>query len=129
MKHYTEVHEGWGFAKHSSANGIDVLFSGSSGTGKTMAAEIVAHELRLDLYKIDLSSVVSKYIGETEKNLTRIFKEAEECIGVLFFDEADAIFGKRTEVRDAHDRYANIEINYLLQKMRSMRALSFSPLT
>lgn len=117
VKHYAKVYEVWGFEKHSHGKGLNVLFSGPSGTGKTMAAEIIASELQLNIYKIDLSMVVSKYIGETEKNLNRIFKDAEECNAVLFFDEADAIFGKRTEVRDAHDRYANIEINYLLQKM------------
>ena len=94
-----------------------MLFAGPSGTGKTMAAEIMAGELGLDLYKIDLSTVVSKYIGETEKNLARIFDEAETTNAILFFDEADALFGKRTEVRDSHDRYANIEISYLLQRM------------
>jgi SpoVK/Ycf46/Vps4 family AAA+-type ATPase len=94
-----------------------MLFSGEPGTGKTMAAEIIAAELGLDLYKIDLSTVVSKYIGETEKNLERIFNEAQNSNAILFFDEADAIFGKRSEVKDAHDRYANIEISYLLQRM------------
>ena len=94
-----------------------LLFSGPSGAGKTKAAEIIAKKLNLDLHKIDLSCVVSKYIGETEKNLSKIFKEAETSNAVLFFDEADALFGKRPEVRDSHDRYANIEINYLLQKM------------
>jgi SpoVK/Ycf46/Vps4 family AAA+-type ATPase len=94
-----------------------MLFAGPSGTGKTMAAEIIANELKLDLYKIDLSSIVSKYIGETEKNLDRIFSEGRTSNAILFFDEADALFGKRSEVRDSHDRYANIEISYLLQKM------------
>jgi SpoVK/Ycf46/Vps4 family AAA+-type ATPase len=94
-----------------------VLFAGPSGTGKTMAAEIIAGELGLELYKIDLSTVVSKYIGETEKNLSRIFTEAETSNAILFFDEADALFGKRSEVKDSHDRYANIEIGYLLQRM------------
>ncbi|UCC16079.1 MAG: ATP-binding protein, partial [Dehalococcoidales bacterium] len=103
--------------KLSLGKGLHVLFSGPSGTGKTMAAEILAHELQLDLYKIDLSQIVSKYIGETEKNLERIFKEGQTSNAILFFDEADAIFGKRSEVKDAHDRYANIEIAYLLQKM------------
>ncbi|MEJ2568848.1 MAG: AAA family ATPase, partial [candidate division WOR-3 bacterium] len=93
------------------------LFFGPSGTGKTMAAEIIAKDLQLDLYKIDLSTVVSKYIGDTEKNLNRIFSEAETSNSIVFFDEADAIFGKRSEVKDAHDRYANIEVSYLLQKM------------
>jgi SpoVK/Ycf46/Vps4 family AAA+-type ATPase len=94
-----------------------MLFSGEPGTGKTMAAEIMAGELGLDLYRIDLSTVVSKYIGETEKNLERIFAEAQNSNAILFFDEADAIFGKRSEVKDAHDRYANLEISYLLQRM------------
>ena len=108
----------WNFEqKVSLGRGLNVLFSGPSGTGKTMAADIMSGELKLDLYKIDLSAVVSKYIGETEKNLDRIFKEAQDSNAILFFDEADAIFGKRSEVRDSHDRYANIEIAYLLQKM------------
>ncbi len=112
------VYHDWGFdRKISLGKGLNILFSGPSGTGKTMAAEIIANELNLDFYKIDLSCVVSKYIGETEKNLAGIFKEAETANAVLFFDEADALFGKRSEVKDSHDRYANIEINYLLQKM------------
>ena len=118
VQHYYRVYSDWGFEnKLSLGKGLHVLFSGPSGTGKTMAAEILAHELQLDLYKIDLSQVVSKYIGETEKNLDRIFKEGQTSNSILFFDEADAIFGKRSEVKDAHDRYANIEIAYLLQKM------------
>jgi SpoVK/Ycf46/Vps4 family AAA+-type ATPase len=96
---------------------VTALFSGASGTGKTMAAEIIAGDLRLDLYRIDLSGVVSKYIGETEKNLNRIFAEAQSSNAILFFDEADALFGKRSEVKDSHDRYANIEVAYLLQRM------------
>jgi DNA polymerase III delta prime subunit len=112
------VYDEWGFdEKLSLGKGLGLLFAGPSGTGKTMAAEILAGELGLDLYKIDLSTVVSKYIGETEKNLSRIFIEAATSNAVLFFDEADALFGKRSEVRDSHDRYANIEINYLLQRM------------
>jgi AAA+ superfamily predicted ATPase len=112
------VYADWGFdRKLSLGKGLTVLFSGPSGTGKTMAAEIIANELCLDLYKIDLSQVVSKYIGETEKNLDRIFSEAQTSNAILFFDEADALFGKRSEVKDAHDRYANIEIGYLLQRM------------
>ena len=112
------VLEEWGLGrKLASSSGVTVLFSGDPGTGKTMAAEIMAAELGLDLYKIDLSTIVSKYIGETEKNLERIFGEAQSSNAILFFDEADAIFGKRSEVKDAHDRYANIEISYLLQKM------------
>jgi len=111
------VFDTWRFGdKLSSGKGLNILFAGPSGTGKTMAAEILAGELGLDLYKIDLSTVVSKYIGETEKNLDRIFTEAQNSNAILFFDEADAIFGKRSEVRDSHDRYANIEIAYLLQK-------------
>ena len=112
------VYDRWGFEKKlSTGRGLSALFSGPSGTGKTMAAEIIAGELRLDLYKIDLSQIVSKYIGETEKNLDRIFQAAENANAILFFDEADALFGKRSEVKDAHDRYANIEVGYLLQKM------------
>lgn len=108
----------WGLGKKLTASaGITVLFAGPPGTGKTMAAEILAGELGLDLYKINLSSVVSKYIGETEKNLEKIFQEAESSNAILFFDEADSIFGKRSEVKDAHDRYANIEVSYLLQRM------------
>lgn len=118
VKYRGQVYDGWGFdRKLALGKGLNALFAGPSGTGKTMAAEIIAHELGLDLYKIDLSTVVSKYIGETEKNLARIFAEAETSNAILFFDEADALFGKRSEVRDAHDRYANIEIAYLLQKM------------
>ena len=118
VKYKHVVYDDWGFdRKLSLGKGLNVLFSGPSGTGKTMAAEIMANELNLDLYKIDLSTVVSKYIGETEKNLSKIFKEAETSNAILFFDEADALFGKRSEVKDSHDRYANIEIGYLLQKM------------
>ena len=114
------VLEQWGVGqKLASSAAITVLFAGDPGTGKTMAAEVIATELRLDLYKIDLSTVVSKYIGETEKNLEKIFNEAESSNAILFFDEADAIFGKRSEVKDAHDRYANIEISYLLQRMEA----------
>lgn len=112
------VYEKWGFdGKLSYGKGLNIIFAGPSGTGKTMSAEIIAGELQMDLYKIDLSNMVSKYIGETEKNLERIFNEAGESNAILFFDEADSIFGKRSEVKDAHDRYANIETGYLLQKM------------
>ncbi|HEX8116017.1 MAG TPA: ATP-binding protein [Pyrinomonadaceae bacterium] len=104
--------------------GVSALFAGESGTGKTMAAEVLANELRLDLYRIDLSQVVSKYIGETEKNLRRVFDAAEEGGAILLFDEADALFGKRSEVKDSHDRYANIEISYLLQRMEAYRGLA-----
>lgn len=120
-----QVYEKWGFASKSARGlGISALFAGASGTGKTMAAEVLANELRLDLYRIDLSSVVSKYIGETEKNLRRVFDAAEEGGAVLLFDEADALFGKRSEVKDSHDRYANIEISYLLQRMEEYRGLA-----
>lgn len=119
------VYQQWGFASRMNRGlGINALFAGDSGTGKTMAAEVLANDLRLDLYRIDLSAVVSKYIGETEKNLRRMFDAAEDGGAILFFDEADALFGKRSEVRDSHDRYANIEINYLLQRMESYRGLA-----
>jgi hypothetical protein len=125
VRHRRRVHEDWGFAGRGSRGlGIGALFAGPSGTGKTMAAEVLAGELRLDLYRIDLSSVVSKYIGETEKNLRKVFDAAEEGGAVLLFDEADALFGKRSEVRDSHDRYANIEVSYLLQRMESYRGLA-----
>ncbi len=118
VKYRAVVYEQWGFGrKLALGKGLNVLFSGPPGTGKTMAADIIAGALALDLYKIDLSSVVSKYIGETEKNLAKIFAEAESSNAILFFDEADALFGRRSEVRDAHDRYANIEISYLLQRV------------
>jgi len=119
------VYEAWGFAaKGARGLGISALFSGASGTGKTMAAEVLANELQLDLYRIDLSQVVSKYIGETEKNLRRVFDAAEGGGAILLFDEADALFGKRSEVRDSHDRYANIEVSYLLQRMEAYRGLA-----
>ena len=119
------VYEDWGFADMSARGlGISALFSGVSGTGKTMAAEVLANELRLDLYRIDLSQVVSKYIGETEKNLRRVFDAAEGGGAILLFDEADALFGKRSEVKDSHDRYANIEVSYLLQRMEAYRGLA-----
>lgn len=118
VHHRHKVFEDWGFdQKLSLLKGVNALFAGPSGTGKTMAAEILANALGLDLYSIDLSQVVSKYIGETEKNLAQIFREAETSFSILFFDEADALFGKRSEVKDAHDRYANIEVGYLLQQM------------
>ena len=119
------VLEEWGLGrKLVSSQGVAVLFAGPPGTGKTMAAEIIAGELGLDLFKIDLSTVVSKYIGETEKNLERIFTEAASSNAILFFDEADALFGKRSEVRDSHDRYANIEISYLLQRMETYHGVT-----
>jgi hypothetical protein len=123
--HRSQVYNDWGFAARMSRGlGISVLFAGTSGSGKTMAAEVLARHLRLDLFRIDLSAVVSKYIGETEANLRRLFDAAEEGGAILLFDEADALFGKRTEVRDSHDRYANIEVNYLLQRMESYGGLA-----
>jgi ATPase family associated with various cellular activities (AAA) len=118
VQHREEVYGAWGFeARMSLGKGVTALFAGPSGTGKTMAASLIARDLGLDLYRIDLAAMVSKYIGETEKNLARIFQQARAANGILFFDEADALFGKRSEVKDAHDRYANIEVAYLLQRM------------
>jgi hypothetical protein len=125
VRNRTTVYERWGFAGRGTRGlGINALFAGASGTGKTMAAEVLASDLHLDLYRIDLSSVVSKYIGETEKNLRRIFDAAEQGGAILLFDEADALFGKRSEVKDSHDRYANIEVSYLLQRMECYRGLA-----
>ena len=107
----------------SSSSGVLALFSGLSGTGKTMAAEAIARELRTSLYRVNLNQVVSKYIGETEKNLTRVFESAQKKRAVLLFDEADALLGKRSDVKDSHDRYANIEVNYLLSKVEAYRGL------
>jgi SpoVK/Ycf46/Vps4 family AAA+-type ATPase len=116
----SQVPEEWGFAsKLTGGRGVTALFAGISGTGKTMAAEVIANELGLPLFRIELAGVVSKYIGETEKNLDRVFEAATDSNAILFFDEADALFGKRTEVKDSHDRYANLEMSYLLQKMES----------
>jgi hypothetical protein len=124
-RHRMTVYETWGFAaKGRRGLGLSVLFSGPSGTGKTLAAEVLASELKLDLYRIDLSAVVSKYIGETEKNLKQVFDAAETGGVLLLFDEADALFGKRAEVKDSHDRYANIEVGYLLQRMESFQGLA-----
>ncbi|MEQ8961939.1 MAG: ATP-binding protein, partial [Coleofasciculus sp. C2-GNP5-27] len=120
-----KVYQDWGFHQRMNRGmGMSALFAGESGTGKTMAAEVMANDLCLNLYRIDLSAVVSKYIGETEKNLRRLFDAAEDGGAILFFDEADALFGKRSEVKDAHDRYANIEINYLLQRMEAYQGLA-----
>jgi len=125
VKLRNKVYDNWGFGnKMNSGLGINALFVGESGTGKTMAAEVLANELNLRLYRIDLSGVVSKYIGETEKNLRRVFDAAENGGAILFFDEADALFGKRSEVKDSHDRYANIEVNYLLQRIESYNGLA-----
>jgi SpoVK/Ycf46/Vps4 family AAA+-type ATPase len=124
-RHRATVYETWGFASRSRRGlGLSALFSGPSGVGKTLAAEVVANELELDLYKIDLSQMVSKYIGETEKNLARVFDAAEAGGVVLLFDEADALFGHRSEVKDSHDRYANIEVSYLLQRMEAFRGIA-----
>jgi ATPase family associated with various cellular activities (AAA) len=124
-KHRHLVYEEWGFdRKLSLGKGQNVLFSGLPGTGKTMAAEVMASELQLDLYKIDLSQVVSKYIGDTEKNLNRIFNAAATSNAILLFDEADSLFGKRTEVKESRDRYANIEVGYLLQKMEEYEGIA-----
>jgi hypothetical protein len=120
-----QVHGRWGWADRGGRGlGVTALFAGASGTGKTMAAEVLSNDLRLDLYRIDLSQVVSKYIGETEKNLRRIFEAAEQSGAVLLFDEADALFGKRSDVKDSHDRYANVEVSYLLQRMEAYRGLA-----
>jgi SpoVK/Ycf46/Vps4 family AAA+-type ATPase len=125
LRHQVTVLERWGYGKkHARRTGITALFAGPPGTGKTMAAEIVAGSLGLDLYRIDLSAVVSKYIGETEKNLEKIFHAADQGDAVLLFDEADAIFGKRSEVRDARDRYANVEVAYLLQRLEEYQGLA-----
>ena len=119
------MYQDWGYTRRMTRGfGINALFAGDSGTGKTMAAEVLANELQLALYRIDLSAVVSKYIGETEKNLRRLFDAAESGGAILLFDEADALFGKRSEVKDSHDRYANIEINYLLQRMEAFSGLA-----
>jgi hypothetical protein len=120
-----KVYEAWGFASQGRRGlGVSALFAGESGTGKTLAAEVLANELDLDLYRIDLSAVVSKYIGETEKNLKQVFDGAEEGGALLLFDEADALFGKRSDVKDSHDRYANIEVGYLLQRMEAYQGLA-----
>ena len=125
VRHRMQVYVDWGFAvKASRGLGVSALFSGESGTGKTLAAEVLANELRLDLYRIDLSSVVSKYIGETEKNLKLVFDAAEDGGVMLLFDEADALFGKRTEVKEGRDHFANIEVGYLLQRMETFQGLA-----
>jgi vesicle-fusing ATPase len=125
VRHRTQVYERWGFGDRTTRGlGVSALFSGESGTGKTLAAEVIATELDLDLYRIDLATTVSKYIGETEKNLRKVFAAAEASGAVLLFDEADALFGKRGEVKDGHDRYANLEVAYLLQRMESYRGLA-----
>jgi AAA+ superfamily predicted ATPase len=125
LRQRAKVYQEWGFAaKTKRGLGLSALFAGASGTGKTMAAEVLAREFKLDLYRIDLSAVMSKYIGETEKNLRKIFDAAETGGAILLFDEADALFGKRSEVKDSHDRHANIEVSYLLQRMESYQGLA-----
>ena len=125
VRHCALVYGTYGLGrKYPRGRGVSVLLSGPSGTGKTMAAEVIASELNLDLFRVDLSRIVSKYIGETEKNLRAVFDAAETSGAVLFFDEADALFGKRSEVKDSHDRYANIEVSYLLQRMESYSGLA-----
>ena len=125
LQHRERVFREWGFAeRHARGQGLTALFAGESGTGKTLAAEVIANAVSLDLYRVDLATVVSKYIGETEKNLKRVFDAAESSGAVLLFDEADALFGKRSEVKDSHDRYANIEVAYLLQRVEAYRGLA-----
>ena len=125
LRHRLTVYGHWGFERQGTRGlGLSALFVGDSGVGKTLACEVLAHELHLDLYRIDLSAVVSKYIGETEKNLRLVFDAAEDSGAILLFDEADALFGKRSEVKDSHDRYANIEVGYLLQRMEAYRGLA-----
>jgi SpoVK/Ycf46/Vps4 family AAA+-type ATPase len=114
----------WGFDGFRAGPGVSALFAGPSGTGKTMAAGVLAAELGLDLYRVDVSAVMSKFIGETEKNLAALFEGADRSGTVLFFDEADALFGRRSEVRDSHDRYANLEVSYLLQRMDTYRGVA-----
>jgi SpoVK/Ycf46/Vps4 family AAA+-type ATPase len=125
LRRRSRVLDDWGFAQQSGRGlGTAALFAGPSGTGKTMAAEVIAGTLALDLYRIDLSQVVSKWLGETEKNLAQLFDAADAGGAVLLFDEADALFGKRSEVRDSHDRYANIEVSFLLQRLETYRGLA-----
>jgi AAA+ superfamily predicted ATPase len=125
VRQRSRVYREWGFADLCTRGlGISALFAGGSGTGKTLAAEVLSKELRLDLYRVDLAALVSKYVGDTEKNLARLFGAAEKSGAILLFDEADALFGKRSEVRDSHDRYANLEVSYLLQRMETYRGLA-----
>jgi hypothetical protein len=125
LRHGARVFDDWGFARRlDCSRGLTMLFTGASGTGKTTAAKVLANDLGLDLYRVDLSAVVDKYIGETEKNLARVFDAAEAGNAILFFDEADALFGKRSEVRDSHDRYANLETSFLLQRMEEYEGLA-----
>jgi len=124
-KNAERVYDQWGFgAKHSVAGGISALFSGPPGTGKTMCAGVIARELDMELFRVDLSRVVSKWIGETEKNLARVFDEAQRSNAVVLFDEADSLFAKRTEVKSSVDRYANLEVNFLLQRMETFNGIT-----
>jgi SpoVK/Ycf46/Vps4 family AAA+-type ATPase len=125
VRHRAQVYDHWGFGERSNRGlGTGALFAGPSGTGKTLAAEILAREASLDLYHIDLSQIVNKYVGETEKNLRRVFDAAEDSGAVLLFDEADSLFGKRGDVEKGTDRYANIEVSYLLQRMEAYRGVA-----
>ncbi|GDY80038.1 ATPase [Streptomyces avermitilis] len=125
VRHGATVFGDWGFGERTNrGQGVTALFSGPSGTGKTFASEVLAHELGLDLYRVDLSAVVNKYVGETEKNLRQVFDAAESGGSLLLFDEADALFGRRSDVQDSHDRYANIEVSYLLQRMEAYRGVA-----
>ena len=125
VRERTQILERWGYQRHLAiSRGVSALFSGEPGTGKTMAASVVASELGLELVRIDLSAVVSKYVGETEKNLARIFDEAQDSHAMLLFDEADSLFGKRTRLDSAQDRFANLEVNYILQRMESFDGVS-----
>jgi SpoVK/Ycf46/Vps4 family AAA+-type ATPase len=125
VRNRTRVCARWGFQEKAAPGlGVTALFAGEKGTGRTLAAEVLARDLRQDLYRIDLSRAAEKYVGETEKNLRRLFDAAESTGAVLLFDEADALFGKRSEVKDAHDRYANVEISYLMERTLSYRGLT-----
>jgi SpoVK/Ycf46/Vps4 family AAA+-type ATPase len=125
VRHAGRVYEEWGFAeRHSLSQGISALFSGPPGTGKTMCASVIARELGMELFRVDLTQVVSKWVGETEKNLARVFDEAQRSSAIILFDEADSLFAKRTEVKSANDRYANLEVNFLLQRMEAFGGIS-----
>jgi SpoVK/Ycf46/Vps4 family AAA+-type ATPase len=125
VRERAQILERWGYQRHLGiSRGVSALFSGEPGTGKTMAASVVASELGLELVRIDLSTVVSKYVGETEKNLGKIFDEAQDAHAMLLFDEADSLFGKRTELKTAQDRFANLEVNYILQRMETFDGVS-----
>ena len=118
------MNESWGFGRLMSGGGLKALFTGDSGTGKTLAAEVIAHELELPLLKIDLAQLVSKWVGETEKNIEAAFREAEACHAILFFDEADTLFGKRGEIQQSSDRYAALEVGFLLQRVEAFGGLA-----